>query len=299
MEKAINYHLNKEIIKSEKLTGGLTFQTYLLTLCDGCKVVFRGRRSFTTFGGRFIDITEVLTRERFFYENINASVGKICPEVYVIDGSLEYHDTPFCIMEYLEGVPLDRCYGDFDKKTKEKISCKIGEQTAKINQVKIDSNHPYMTQRGKWEDYMAGRISERLVPHIEDGLVTQEEAEIITKNMRSKSVENTDSFIHLDMRHVNMIYDNGNIYVIDAENCEFGDPLWEITSVETGGQLVPEFIAGYGGVDTDNIFYKYYLFERRSLVLNIYRKFIKSDTEGNAFHYNEFMKNKDFLLKDS
>jgi len=299
MEKAVNHHLNREIRQSEKLTGGLTFQTWLLTFCDGRKVVFRGRRSFTNFGGRFVDIAEVLSRERFFYESVNLSLGKPCPEVYVVDGSMEHHDTPFCIMEYLEGAPLDRCYQNFDEQTKARISRKIGEQTAKINKIKIDPAHPYIMQRGRWEEYMAGRIRERLVPHIEDGLATQEEAEIIAEKMRRKSAENTDAFIHLDMRHNNMIYDNGNIYVIDAENCEFGDPLWEITSVETGGQLVTGFVEGYGGIDTNNILYQYYLFERRSLVLNIYRKFIKSDTAGNAFHYDEFMRNKKFILEDA
>ena len=85
MDKAIKHYFNKNILTKERLTGGYTFETWLLTLSDGEQLVFRTQKDFVTGGGRQIIIAGILERERFFYEHVNNNLGHICPEVYVVD----------------------------------------------------------------------------------------------------------------------------------------------------------------------------------------------------------------------
>ena len=148
MEKAIKHHFNKEIIEQERLTGGFTFEMWLLTLSGNEKVVFRTQRDLETAGGRKIIISDVLEREKYFYDSVNKNVGKICPIIYVIDATRNHHENAFCIMEYIDGTPLNKCFDDFNDETKSDISYKIGELAAQINNIETDENHHYIRSRG-------------------------------------------------------------------------------------------------------------------------------------------------------
>ena len=134
MDKAIKQYYQQDINEKIKLTGGYTFVTWLLVLSNNQKVVFRSQQDFQTASGREIIIVDILQREKFFYETVNKKIGRICPEVYVVDGTREYHENSFCIMEYVDGIPLDSCFADFDKKKQNDILFKIGETAAKINE---------------------------------------------------------------------------------------------------------------------------------------------------------------------
>ena len=158
MDKAVRHHLGKDIIERIQLTGGYTFQTWLLTLSNNQKVVFRHQMDFETGGGRNIYIADVLKREKFFYDNVNKAIGHICPEVYVVDGTHEHHENSFCIMEYIGGIPLNQCIDELDIKSKKDVLYHIGEIAARINSIEIDNSHPYIASRGSWEVFVAERI---------------------------------------------------------------------------------------------------------------------------------------------
>lgn len=285
MDKAIKHHLNQTITAKERLTGGVMFQTWLLTLSNNQKVVFRHQKDLDTGSGDKIIIADVLEREKFFYDNVSKVVGNICPRVYVVDGTREHHENAFCIMEYIEGTPLRQCINGFDTKTQHGIQYKIGEIAARFNSIEIAGNHPYITSRGPLEDLVAYYLWDIFVPLINSGVITQSEADKIVADMRSKKARRELSFLHLDMRYCNMIYNNGNIFIVDAANCKFGDPLWELAIIDVSGELTPSLIEGYksvyaGDIDLDDELYNYYKMERMAAVVHLYLNQIKADAES-------------------
>lgn len=297
---AIHKYYSKDIKTVTPLTGGFSFETYLVTFCDGQKVVIRSAHDFVTSGGRKIVISDIFHREKFFYDTVNTQIGHICPVVYFIDDTLETYDKPYQISEFLEGMPLNIYYSSADKKEQDNTSYKIGEICAKINSLKIDTSHPYFTQRGDWQTFIVNRITERVAPFIGQ-LISLNEVNTIIENLKLQRVENTSSFLHLDMRHINMIYNNSHIFVLDAENCEFGDPLFDIATVDVGGGLNEAFLNGYKNIigthlNLNQYLYYCYKFERLSLVVNVFMNEVKSDVKSTAFYLEQFHQVKDELL---
>ena len=218
-----------------------------------------------------------------------------------MDGSREYYENSFCIMEYMPGVSLSQCFDSFDLKTKNNILYKIGEAAAKINSLKIDSRHHYISSRGLWNEYIAERLRERLEPLIPNEIITHEEIDKIANIMLGTSIEKPLSFLHLDMRRVNMVYDNGNIYILDAENCEFGDPLFEIAVIDVGNELEPVLLDGYKSIYSDGLnvesdLYHCYKIERQALVTHLFLNVIKNDAQLAKFYLDKFFEVKSKLL---
>ena len=301
MDTAIKHHLNKTIINRQKLTGGYTFNTWLLTLSGGEKIIFRARQDFETGGGRKIIISDVLEREKFFYEGINKKIGRFCPKVYVVDGSKQFYETSFCIMEYIEGIPLNQCFDSFDETHKNAILYKIGEIAAQINGIKINCHHPYIKNRASWGEYMAGRLKERLIPLLPSGAIRQDEAEDVIEKMRQ--AKDAFSFLHLDLRRINMVYDPANhgLIILDAENCEFGCPLFEIATIDVANELAPALSAGYKSVhghdpDMGGELYLCYKLERLALVLNLFMNVNKTNKQQAGFYLDKFLETKNKLL---
>jgi aminoglycoside phosphotransferase (APT) family kinase protein len=263
--------------------------------------VFRTQKDFKTSGGRDIIIAEILEREKFFYDNINKKLGHICPEVYVVDGTREYHENAYQISEYIEGKNLSDCFrDDFDEQTKKDINYKIGEMAARINAIEIDKSHPYIASRSSWEDYMARRLYERLIDFVKFDMIKPDEINKIVNNMRNKKSDKTLSFLHLDMGGgANMIYNNGKIFLLDAENCEFGNPLHELAVIDVRTQgISPDLIAGYKSVtdiDISDLYY-YCKLERLGLVAGLYIAGILNDTAGKEYYLKEFKEVKSCIL---
>jgi len=111
--------------------------------------------------------------------------------------------------------------------------------------------------------------------------------------MRVKKAVSTLSFLHLDMRRVNMIYNNGKISLIDAENCEFGDPLYELAVIDCGDELNQAVLDGYknafaGNIDLDSELYYYYKMERMALVLHVFMNVVKTEPEATQKYLSVF-----------
>ena len=290
MDRAVKHHFNKDIKETIKLTGGWK-GTWLLVLSDNQKLIFRAHPDGTTSGGRKIIMADIFEREKFFYENVNRKLGHICPEVYVLDSTREYYENSYQISEYIEGKGLSKCFReDFDEKTKNDIYYKIGEISAQINNIEIDKNHSYVTSRNSWEEYLAGRLYERLIPLVKNQFITPDEIDRICGSMRSKKAARTFAFLHLDMRHSNMIYNNGDIFVLDAENCEFGDPLHELAVIDVAQESNDILIKGYKSVtdiDLESELYYFYKLERLGLVLDIHFNMINAPSQLYLDIFNE------------
>ena len=224
---------------------------------------------------------------------MNKNIGRVCPEVYAVDGTREYFEKPFCVMEYIEGAPLNLCYGSFDNRTRSKISYQIGELAAKINFIGLDENHKYISERGPWNIYMAERLRERLTPLVENELISRGEINEIAEYMRANAPENANSFLHLDIRRVNIIYNGGEIFLLDAENCEFGDPLCELAVINVGGELDRNVIEGYKSVggrapEVESKLYRCYFIERVALVADVFINVIKTDARAAETYSRRF-----------
>ena len=300
MDAAIKHHFNQTIKERIQLTGGYTFSTWLLTLDDGQKVVFRFCRDFVTGGGRKIIISDILEREKFFYDSVNKALGHICPKVYVTDGSCLHHDTAFQISEYLEGEPLDKCFDSLNGQQKNNVYLKFGEIAGKINKMQIDVKHPFILSRGPWEDFFAIRLRERLTALIKNNLLTNDDINKIIDNFQGRKAERVLSFLHIDLRFANLIYNDGHIYLLDAENCEFGDPLYELSVLKMNNYLTKHFLEGYSKFfgeipDMDNELFYFYQMERCALVADVFLNEVKD--EALAKQYTElFNRLKSILL---
>ena len=101
MEEAIKHYLNQSVLEKSRLENGWK-ESWLITLQNRRKVVFRA----------CTDYAELFEREKFFYDTVNRNIGKICPEVYIVDGSCRYYHKSFQISEYIEGK---RCADVFRK----------------------------------------------------------------------------------------------------------------------------------------------------------------------------------------
>lgn len=259
MERAIKHYFNKEI--KEKIELDISRKdAWLLVLSDNQKVVFRAHP----------DYTDTFEHEKFFYESVNQKLGKVCPEVYVVDGTCEYYDKPFQIAEYIEGEILESCLWNnpnYDEQKRKELYYKIGETVARINQIEIDPSHPYVTNRTPWEEYIADKICYQLSQIVKNDLITTKEIDQICEKMRGKKAAHTLSFLHRDIRLQNMIYNNGKIFVIDAETCEFGDPLNELAFINLEWnfwEMYDCLLEGYKSVlniDTDSELFDYYKIE--------------------------------------
>ncbi len=267
MEQAISHYFNKMILEKIKLNHGWK-ETYLLTLSDHQKVIFRAHKNYA----------DTFERERFFYDTVNSQLGKMCPQVYVVDGSCTYYGKSFQISEYLEGVPLSQLLESTESEAvKKELYYELGKTIAKIHQVTLDASHPYVASRTSWERHFAeSLLSRQLNRIIKNGFLTVEEAEALCCRMKEQKAAHSLSFIHRDFRPDNIIYKDGAMYVIDAETCEFGDPLddWARISLEwTYWEMLDEVLAGYRSVtelEHNNPLFLFYQLEILAEILDMH-----------------------------
>ena len=222
MDRVIKHYFDAEIKERIELDNGWK-ETFLLTLCNNQKVIFRS----------YCDYTEHFEREKFFYESVNRSLGKICPDVYIIDGTCNCYDKSFQISEYLPGKSLQQCLNnEFNDDQKKNAYFQLGALIAKINKIEISPVHSYVSKRKSWESYYADELLrkqlERIIPN---NLITSYETDYLCEFIKTKKAKKTFSFLHRDIRPDNIIYNDGQFFVIDAETCEFGDPLNELARI--------------------------------------------------------------------
>ena len=280
LNKIIKHHFNTDIKEKHELPE-CRKEGYLLVLANDKKVIFRAQN----------DYYELFLREKFFYDNINQRYDKICPEVYVVDGTQKLYDKPYQISEYIDGVLAETYLLDdnISKKDKRSLYCKIGETIAHINKIEISPDHPYVANRISNEDFFARKIEVQLNQLIKNNLVTNEEIDNILTIMRSKKAKHTLSFLHRDFRPMNMILNGNKLFVIDAETCEFGDPLNEIAfmSLEwTYWDMFDAVIEGYKSVfdiDVENELIDFYILESLGETLDMHFNYDCSNRLTNYF----------------
>jgi len=180
MREAITHYFNKDIINKLRLQNGWK-EAWLLTLSGGDKVVFRACKNYTNF----------FERERFFYNTVNQNVGKVCPDVYVVDGSLQFSEKTFQISEYIQGDSLRTVLESADADKKVELYYGLGQTIAEINQIAVTSFDEKLFESQPWVlHYTDELMKPQLLRIVDNKLITMEQVELLCEKMRQSSVRN-------------------------------------------------------------------------------------------------------------
>lgn len=282
MRHAVELYTKQKVTEQIQLTGGFSFETWLLTLEDNQKIVFRTGIDTEVVNGKKIIVSDVFEREDFFYRTVNRAYNGRCPEIYLIDKSKEICSQSYQIMSFIEGNPLDKYLVNVDEVSKSKILNQIGRVTAEINNIEISNSQELFLDKN-WDQIFKSKLNDRLRPLIEDRILSKLEYDILLSQLSKLKSKKTNSLLHLDMRLPNLIYQNGEIHVIDAENCEVGDPLYELAIASVAGLLDQNFIEGYReysnhSVDVEDLLFKYYQLERQAALVNLFKNILKNES---------------------
>ncbi len=160
---------------------------------------------------------------------------------------------------------------------KKKLYFELGKLIAHINQIEIDKEHPSVSCRGLWEEYFTEELLKKQLNRIvQNGLISEKKVQLLCSQMKTLKAKNSLSLIHRDIRPDNIIYDNGKMFVIDAEYCEVGDPLDEIARMELEwnfNEMFDSVLEGYKSVlkaDTDSVLYLFYKLEWLAELLDMH-----------------------------
>lgn len=282
MRHAVELYTKQKVTEQVQLTGGFSFETWLITLENNHKIIFRTGVDTEVENGKKFIVSDVFEKEDFFYKTVNSVYKSRCPEIYLIDKSKEIYHQPYQIMSFVDGDPLDKYLVNADEVSKSKIFNQIGRVTAEINNIKINKSQDLFLDKN-WEQKFNNKLIERLKPLIGDKILTDLENNILLSQLSKLKSKKSNSLLHLDMRLPNLIYKNEEIHVIDAENCEVGDPLYELAIVSVAGLLDEKFLEGYReysnhSVDIEDLMFKYYQLERQAALVNLFKNILKNES---------------------
>ncbi len=291
MEKAIKNCFNKDIIDKLRLQNGWK-ESWLLTLSDDTKVVFRTCDDYTAF----------FEKERFFYNTVNQSIGKVCPEVYVVDGSLQYYEKSFQISEYIQGESFRTVLESADADKKMKLYYKLGQCVAKINQIEVSYFDDGLFKNQPWILYYTNELMKpQLLRIVDNKLITIEQIERLCEKISKGDPTLTRCLLHRDIRPDNIILKDDKLFVIDAETCELGDPLNELARINLQWHYWENYdslLNGYKdvlGIDTECEMFYYYQLEQLAEILDMHFNHGCANSTT-PFFENKFQKIKTELL---
>lgn len=282
MKHAVELYTNQKVTDQIQLTGGFSFETWLITLDNNQKIIFRTGMDIEVENGKKVVVSDVFEKEDYFYKTVNNIYMNRCTEIYLIDKSKEIYHQPYQIMSFVEGDSLDKYLVNADEASIRTIFNQIGRVTAQINNIEINNSQDvFLTDH--WERKFEKKLIERFAPLIKDAILTDSEKTILLSRLSKLNAKTTNALLHLDMRLPNLIYHNDEIHVIDAENCEVGDPLYELAIVSVAGMLDENFLAGYRessiySIDIDDLLFKYYQLERQAALVNLFKNIINNES---------------------
>ncbi len=304
LDTIIREYFGTKIEKIVSLSGGISFETKRIDLEDKRQIVFREGNDYVNSGNRPIIIRDVFEREKFFYDTVSNAIDIDCPQVVVIDDKHKYSSTTFELYTYLNGVPLNEIFEELEAKEQDEVYKEIGRLTAQMNNLKINPEHKFIKQRGNWNDYFSNRLRERIIPLVKNNLISMEEVTYICLKARLLVGEERDlSFLHLDVRLNNFLWNDGISAVLDAENSEWGDLYFELARLDAYKILNQSLIEGYleksnlHQIDFECISYKLYKLEGIAFLTNVFLNEIDMEETEREYYRSSFIALKaDILL---
>ena len=268
------------VTETVKLSGGISFNTYKAVTESGKAYVFRYGEDYTNSGGRYISIAETFRREKYFFDTVSGMLSIKVPHIYLVDDSRKRFDYVYEIYDYIRGRSLEEL-GD---EVGDDVYYQIGKAVARINRTSPAKDRD---TGDDWGTFFSGRLRERLIPLVADGLFDESEIRTICSFYMDYDYPDRRALLHLDVRKGNILYDrdDGTIGLIDAENAEFGDPLFEIARIDVYNEMKEAFYAGYmeemgiESIDRGSILYQGYKLESLAFLTNVFIHEIDAEEE--------------------
>lgn len=297
-----NYY-KEEIKEKKRLSGGITFDTFLITLNSGRKVVLRTSVDHINNGGRKMIIGDIFKKEKFFFDSVRNKIGVGVPDNIIVDDSMKLYRQSFMMYDYIEGDPMDTVLETRTLEKQGEIYREVGRICARINNCSIDREHELVKKRGAWGQYVSNRLRERLNPFLCSSLINGNEIDRLVSILKNtlNGIEYY-SFLHMDLRLNNLIMrDDEIVGLIDSESMEFGDPLFEFARLLVGGAINHYFIEGYReyrelDIDNESLIYKLYRMEAVAFLANVFINDIESGIEVKDKWEKEFTTLKESIL---
>ena len=308
MDRAIRHYFSSNIESRQRLDGGISFQTWLLTLENKMKIIFRYDEEMGVqepLGNYYsVPTIEVFRREQQFYNGINEVWSDICPQIIVIDGSLEYFTHPFQMYHYIEGESLEQLAPAMSTVRRDALLEQIGELVGRIHEVKLSKGNDRYKESDDWRKFIAASLHDKLSSIMHDVHIDEKELDhCCGAALKYANIKEVNNYLHLDIRPCNIISDGQKLFLIDAENCEWGDPDYELARLEACRMLEPAFLKGYQRVRnerkldfTSNLF-KVYRLDMAAQMVYLYLHIIKVSEDDLQYQLNAFDAAKREVLK--
>ena len=279
IERIISDFSGEPVTVIKKLSGGISFNTYKVLTESGKAYVFRYGEDYVNSGGRHIDIAQTFRREKFFFDTVSDRLQIKVPHIYLIDDSRTRFDYVYEIYDFITGHSLEELGND----AADAVYFQVGKAVAQINMTELSNS----CHTEDWGTFFSLRLMERLIPLVKDGLFSEDEINVICPFFKKLDYPAAKAFLHLDIRKGNILYDKhtGTIGLIDAENAEFGDPLFEIARIDVYSEMKDAFYAGYleemnlERIDRSSIRYHGYELESLAFLTNVFIYEIDADNE--------------------
>ncbi len=270
IERIIRDLSGENVIVIEKLSGGISFNTYKAVTGSGKAYVFRYGEDYVNSGGRYIDIAQTFRREKLFFDTVSDKLPIRVPHIYLVDDSRTRFDCVYEIYDYIDGRSLEELGDDVT----DAVYFLVGKSIARINMTELGDRR----NTEDWGTFFSARLKERLIPLEKDGLFSADETDTICSFYQGLRYPTTRAFLHLDVRKGNILYDEitGTVGLIDAENAEFGDPLFEIARIDVYNEMKEAFYAGYmeemglERIDRESVRYQGYKLESLAFLTNVF-----------------------------
>lgn len=286
MDSIIEQYMGSKIKESRKLSGGYSFDTWLYVLENKEKIIFRTGEDYEIENGKRFIVADLFEREYLFYELVNTYHPARCPSIYQLDISKKLMDQSYQIMSYMEGVTFDKLMPNLKQEEKSNLLYNLGQVVAQINNIQVDKENKLQRQ-SSWNKTFFGMLEERLNPLIIDNVLSEDEKVCLLNNLETYQAHETNALLHLDIRLPNLILNHERIHVIDSENCEVGDPLYELAVVSVAGLLTESFMEGYMentryDLNMTSDLFKYYKLERHAGLVNLFKNISPNKTYLNV-----------------
>ena len=220
MQKALWLNsINKEkIIKYKKLKGGVSSEVYHVKTDKNEYCIKRSLRKLLVKKEWMVD-TNRIKFEYYWLSHCRSILNKNIPKLYEFNNEKKY-----IVMEYLNNTKY--------KTLKELYFKKI----INLNTIKLISKHLYKIH-SKSSDFKTQKLFQgnrnnfndlRLDPYFNEvGRVYPKYKDYI-KNLNKNYLVNSSTLVHGDFSPKNILIGKNKIVYLDAECCNFGDPVFDL-----------------------------------------------------------------------